>query len=92
MFQALVDPSHYGNDLSFDGGDRNTNRSNDNTIVNMSLCDSGLPASPNFPYQPPAIQQWLREVWEFVLDNYLIERLIPSGVPQILEVSATTLM
>jgi hypothetical protein len=34
-FQALVDPPHNGNNLPFDGGDKRTNGSNDNTIVNM---------------------------------------------------------
>jgi hypothetical protein len=75
-FQALVDPLNDGNNLSFDGGDGNTDRSDDNAVVNVPPHDSGPPASPNFPQQPPAIQQWLREVQDIILDNYPIEGLI----------------
>jgi hypothetical protein len=87
-----VDPPNDGNNLSFDRGDGNTNTSDNNTSVNVPPYDSRLPASPNFPQQPPAIKQWLWEVREFILDNYPIEGLILPGVPQILEVSAATHM
>jgi hypothetical protein len=45
-FQALVDPPHDGNNLSFDGGDERTDGSDDNTVVNARPRDSGPPASP----------------------------------------------
>jgi hypothetical protein len=43
-FQALVDPPHHGNNLSFDAGDERTDGSDDNTIVNAYPRDSGPPA------------------------------------------------
>jgi hypothetical protein len=45
VFQALVDPPHDGNNLSFDGGDEKTDGSNDNTVVITNPCESGLLAS-----------------------------------------------
>jgi hypothetical protein len=55
-FQALVDPPDDGNNLSFDGGDKRTNRSNDNTIVNVYPCDSGPPVLPqHLQYLRPAL-------------------------------------
>jgi hypothetical protein len=45
MYQALVDPPHAGNNLSIDGGDERTGGNDDDTVVIMNLCDSGLPAS-----------------------------------------------
>jgi ElaB/YqjD/DUF883 family membrane-anchored ribosome-binding protein len=48
-FQALVDPPHDGNNLSFDRGDERTDGSDNNTIVNVYPCDCELPASPQDP-------------------------------------------
>jgi hypothetical protein len=50
MFQALVDPPHDGNNLSFDGGDGRTAGSDDNTIVNACPRNSGSPASQEVPH------------------------------------------
>jgi hypothetical protein len=49
VFQALVDPPNDGNNLSFDGGDGNTDRSDDTTAVNAPPRGSGPPASPKHP-------------------------------------------
>jgi hypothetical protein len=48
MFQALVDPPHDGNSLSFDAGDERANGSDDNTIVIVNSCDSGPPGLASF--------------------------------------------
>jgi hypothetical protein len=90
IFQALVDPLNDGNNISFDGGDGKPNASNNSTIGNVPPHDSGLPASLESPDKPPAIQQWLWEVQDFILDMYPIEGLIPLGILQILKVSAAT--
>jgi regulator of replication initiation timing len=87
-----VDPPHDGNNLSFDRGDGKTDRNDDNTVVIANPRDSRPPASLDPLQQPPAIQQWLQEIQEFVLDNYPMAGPIPPGMHQILEVSATTHM
>jgi hypothetical protein len=81
---------HDGNNLSIDGGDGKADRGDDNTTVIANPRDSEPPASPAPLQQPPAIQQWLWEVQEFILDSYPKEGQILPGMPQILEVSAAT--
>jgi hypothetical protein len=49
-FQALMDPPHDGNSLSFDGGDERTDGSNDNTVVMANPCNSELLASQQLPH------------------------------------------
>jgi hypothetical protein len=50
VLQALVNPPHDGNNLSFDGGDERTDGSDDNTVVIANPRDS----------EPPVpIQQWM---------------------------------
>jgi hypothetical protein len=60
-FQALVDPPHDGNNLSFDGGDERTDGGDDNTIVIVNPRDSGPPASPNQQNNGTAFQDWLED-------------------------------
>jgi hypothetical protein len=55
-FQALVDPPNDGNNLSFEGGDENTDGSDDNTIVTANPRDSGPPASQRLPHD-----EWVKE-------------------------------
>jgi tetrahydromethanopterin S-methyltransferase subunit G len=92
VFQALVDPPNNGNNLSFDGGDERTDRSDDNTIVVVNPRDSEPPASPDSRFEPPAIQQWLSELQTSILCTYPREGPILPAIPQILEVSAATHM
>jgi hypothetical protein len=87
---SSCDPPHDGNNLSFDGGDEKTDGSDDNTIVHVPSCDSGLPESPQSIHEHPAIRQWLWDVKNYILDSYPIEGPIPPGIPQLLEVSTTT--
>jgi hypothetical protein len=91
-FQGIVDPPNDGNNLSFDGGDGKTDGSDNNTSVNAPPRDSRPLASPDSLPQPPAMQQWFWEAQEFILDWYPMEGPIPPGMPEILEVSATTHM
>jgi hypothetical protein len=47
VYQALVDPPHDGNDLSFDGGDGKSDGSDDNTVVIANQRDSGGARQPS---------------------------------------------
>jgi hypothetical protein len=64
-FQALVDPPHDGNNLAFDGVDKRTNRSDNNTIIIMNPYNSELLVSQQYcPMSYPiilntTIQDWL---------------------------------
>jgi hypothetical protein len=89
-FQALVDPPNEGNNLSFDGGDENTDGSDDNTVVTTPPRDSGLPASPNTPNKRIAIQQWLQAMQDGLMHSCPPEAPAEPGVPQLLHLSAAT--
>jgi hypothetical protein len=89
-FQALVDPPHHGNNLSIDGGDENTDASDDNTVVTAPPRDSALPASPNTPNKCIAIQQWLQAMQDSLMHSCPPEAPAEPGVPQLLDLSAAT--
>jgi hypothetical protein len=74
-FQALVDRLNDGNNLSFNGGDENTDGSDDNTVVTVPPRDSGPPASPNTPNKCIAIQQWLQAMQDGLMHSYPPEAL-----------------
>jgi hypothetical protein len=85
-----VDPSHDGNNLSFDGGDEHTDGSDDNTVVTTPPRDSGLPASRNTPNKRIAIQQWLPAMQDSLMHSCPPEPPAEPGVPQLLYLSAAT--
>jgi hypothetical protein len=65
VLQALVNPPHDGNNLSFDEGDERTDGSDDNTLVITNPCDS----------EPPVpIQQWMNPA---IVENiHILEKQI----------------
>jgi outer membrane murein-binding lipoprotein Lpp len=89
-FQALVVPPSNGNNLSFDGGDENTDGSDDNTVVTAPPRDSGLPALPNTPNKRIAIQQWLQAMQDGLTHSCPREAPAEPGIPQLLHLSAAT--
>jgi hypothetical protein len=71
-----VDPPHDGNNLSFYAGDERTDGSDDNTVVNIHLHESGLPASQQLPQMQylqlfiPILKQCLLELQENATDYF----------------------
>jgi hypothetical protein len=66
--------------------------SDDNTVVNVCLRDSGPPASPHPLNKHTTIQQWLWDIQDSLMHSCPPEGEVPPGLPQILELSTATHM
>jgi hypothetical protein len=62
-----VNPPHDGKNISFNGGDERMDGSNDNTIVNVSPCESGPLASQQHP-QIPYLQIYTTAIKDCILE------------------------
>jgi hypothetical protein len=75
-----VDRPHNGNNLSSDGGDKRTDGSDDNTVVNARPHDSRLPASPQYPQDLLPALEIIDDRLEYLLNirmaiGYTIDRM-----------------